>query len=70
MTAIAQEFLNIFDALPNTKKIEIALGIFRRLVNLDFSPLADDDLALNAEALFLALDKQEADYEQRGGATP
>jgi hypothetical protein len=64
MNAIAQELLNIFDALPNAEQIEIALAISKRLVNLDFPPLADGDLALNAEALFLALDEQEADYEQ------
>lgn len=64
MTALAQELLNTFDALPNAEQLEIALAILRRLVNLDFPPLTDDDLALNAEALFLALDEQEADYEQ------
>lgn len=64
MTATAQELLNTFDALPDTEQIEIALAILRRLANLDFPPLTDDDLALNAETLFLALDEQEADYEQ------
>lgn len=64
MTALAQELLNTFDALPDAEQIEIALAILRRLVNFDFPPLTDDDLALNAEALFLALDEQEADYEQ------
>lgn len=64
MTALAQEILNTFDRLPDTEQIEIGLAILRRLVNLDFPPLTDDDLVLNAEALFLALDEQEADHEQ------
>ncbi|WP_035986916.1 hypothetical protein [Leptolyngbya sp. KIOST-1] len=64
MTALAQEILNSFDSLPSAEQVEIALEILRRLVNLDFLPLTDDDLALNAEELFLALDQQEADHEQ------
>jgi hypothetical protein len=63
MTALAQEILNSFDSLPNTDQLEIALEILRRLVNFDFPPLSDEDLTLNAEELFLALDQQEADYE-------
>jgi hypothetical protein len=63
MTALAQEILNSFDSLPNTEQLEIALEILRRLVNFDFPPLSDEDLTLNAEELFLALDQQEADYE-------
>ena len=63
MTALAEEILKNFDRLPNTEQLEIALEILRRLVNFDFPPLTDEDLALNAEELFLALDQQEADYE-------
>ncbi len=63
MTALAQEILNTFDTLPNTEQLEIARAILRRLVNFDLAPLTDEDLVLNAEELFLALDKQEADYE-------
>jgi hypothetical protein len=63
MTTLAQEILNGFDSLPNTEQLEIALEILRRLVNFDFPPLSDEDLALNAEELFLALEQQEADYE-------
>jgi hypothetical protein len=35
------------------------------MLNSDFLPLTDEDLALNAEELFLALDQQEeeVDYE-------
>jgi len=63
MSALAQEILESFDKLPDTEQLEIALEILRRLVNVDFPPLTDEDLALNAEELFLALDQQEVDYE-------
>jgi hypothetical protein len=39
------------------------LEILKRVVNLDFPPLSDEDLALSAEELFLELDKQEATHE-------
>ena len=45
--------------------MEIALEILRRLVNFDFPPLTDEDLVLNAEKLFLALDQQEIDGEEK-----
>ena len=63
MTSITQNILTTFDALPNAEQVEIALEILRRLVNFDFPPLTDEDLVLNAEELFLALDQQEADDE-------
>ena len=63
MTALAQEILNNFDRLPDTEQLEIALAILRRIIHLDFPPLADEDLTLNAEELFLALDQQEPDYD-------
>ncbi|NJN59139.1 MAG: hypothetical protein HC879_17405 [Leptolyngbyaceae cyanobacterium SL_5_9] len=59
MSALAQEILESFDRLPDTEQLEIALEILRRLVNVDFPPLTDEDLALNAEELFLALDQQK-----------
>ena len=63
MTVLAQEILKTFDKLPNTEQIEIALQILRRLADSDFPPLTNEDLVLNAEELFLALDQQESDYE-------
>jgi hypothetical protein len=63
MTALAQEILNSFDRLPDAEQLEIALAILRRIIHFDFPPLTDEDLTLNAEELFLALDQQEPDYE-------
>jgi hypothetical protein len=62
--SVAQELLITFDNLPDAERIEVALEILRRLLNFDFPSLTDEDLVLNAEELFLALDHQEADYEQ------
>jgi hypothetical protein len=63
MTTLAQEVLNGFDSLPNPEQLEIALEILKRLSNFNFPPLSDQNLALNAEDLFLALDQEEVDYE-------
>ncbi|AIE73599.1 hypothetical protein KQ311_14260 [Synechocystis sp. CS-94] len=63
MTALAQEILNNFDKLPNIEQRKIALEIFRRIAHFDSLPLTDEDLSLNAEELFLALDQQESDYD-------
>lgn len=63
MTTSPQEILNCFDQLTDTEQVEIAVEILRRLVHFDFPPLTDEDLALNAEDLFIALDQQETGYE-------
>ncbi len=61
MTVLAQEILKTFDKLPNKEKSEIALQILRRLAGSDFPPLTNENLVLNAEELFLALDQQESE---------
>jgi hypothetical protein len=61
MTITTQEILSTFDTLPDAEQVEVAVAILRRLIDLDFSPLTDEDLALNAEALFLALEQEEED---------
>lgn len=60
MTAIVQELLYTFDRLTNSEKLELASEILKRLTHLDFPPLSDEDLVLNAEELFLELDKRES----------
>lgn len=52
-----------FDDLPTTEQQAIAAEILKRVINFDVPPLTDEDLVLNAEELFLALDEQEADYQ-------
>jgi hypothetical protein len=63
MTTLVQELLNTFDRLTESERRELTLEILKRVVNLDFPPLSDEDLVLSAEGLFLELDKQEATHE-------
>jgi len=63
MTAVVQELLNTFDRLTEPERLELALAILQRVINLEFPPLSDEDLVLNAEGLFLELDRQESAYE-------
>jgi hypothetical protein len=63
MTALVQELLNTFDRLTDSERLELVLEIFKRTIDLNFPPLSDEDLVLNAEALFLELDEEEALYE-------
>ena len=63
MNTLAQEILKNFDDLPKTEQQAIAVEILKRVINFDVPPLTDEDLVLNAEELFLALDEQEIDYE-------
>ncbi|BAZ18005.1 hypothetical protein NIES4071_98860 [Calothrix sp. NIES-4071] len=60
MNAPVQEILNTFDNLTESEQREIALEILKRVTNSDFPPVSDEELVLNAEELFLELDKQEA----------
>jgi len=49
MTALVEELLNTFDRLTDSERLELVLEILKRTVDLDFPPLSDDDLVLNAE---------------------
>lgn len=60
MTASVEELLNAFDSLTDSERLDLLLEILKRTVYLDFPPLSDEDLVLNAEGLFLELDRQEA----------
>ncbi len=59
MTMTAENLISVFDALPEPEKREVATVILRRTLHFDFPPLSDEELALNAEQLFLELDRQE-----------
>lgn len=63
MTALVRELLDTFDRLTDSERLDLLLEILKRTVYLDFPPLSDEDLVLNAEELFLELDEQEALYE-------
>jgi hypothetical protein len=62
MTALVQELLDTFDRLTDSERLDLVLEILKRTIYLDFPPLSDEDLVLNAEGLFLELDEQEASY--------
>jgi hypothetical protein len=60
MTALVQELLNTFDRLTDSERLDLVSEVLKRTAYLDFPPLSDEDLALNAEGLFLELDEYEA----------
>lgn len=64
MTDSAKNIIESFDELPDTEKQEVARAILRRALHLDMPPLTDADLVLQAEELFLDLEKREAADEQ------
>lgn len=63
MTTSVKEFLSTFDRLPESERLDVAVEILRRVVQFEFPPLSEEDLILNAEEIFLELDRQETDYE-------
>ncbi len=63
MTALVQELLNTFDRLTDAEQLILLMEILKRTINLDFPPLSDEDLVLNAEGLFLERDDRETAYE-------
>jgi hypothetical protein len=60
----SQQILDSFEQLTETEKQQVAVEILRRTANLEIS-LSDEALALNAEALFLSLDKSEYEHEHQ-----
>ncbi|MGM3307053.1 hypothetical protein ACSQ6I_13955 [Anabaena sp. WFMT] len=57
MTTLVKELLNTFDSLPESARLEIAVEILKRVTNIEFPPLSDEDLVWNAEEVFLELDQ-------------
>ena len=59
MTQSVQELLETFDRLADAEKREAAAAILERFKSLAFDLPSDEELVLNAERLFLELDRQE-----------
>jgi hypothetical protein len=59
MSIATEQLLKEFESLPDSDKHEVASEILRRILNICYSPLSDDELVLNAEAVFLELDQRE-----------
>ena len=61
MTILVEELLNPFELLTDSERLYLVWEILKRTVDLDFPPLSDDDLILNAEGIFLELDEEESE---------
>ena len=61
MTAHILEILRAFEHLSEPEQEDLAAEILRQSARWDWSPLGDEDFVLNAEQLFLELDKTESD---------
>lgn len=51
-----QQLLGAFDLLSVAEKQAVTCEILRRMRDVDFPPLSDEEMVLSAEALFLELD--------------
>ncbi len=61
MTETVQEILATFDHLPLNEQREVTKVILRRSLDTETPSLTDVELILQAEELFLELEKQEAE---------
>ena len=64
VTSSVQQMLDTFDQMPEAEKREFAAEILRRTLSLEYEPLSDEELTLNAEQLFRELDRREAASDQ------
>ena len=64
MVTPAENLIASFDRLPDAEQREVASAILRRTLNIEFPSFSDDDLTLNAEEIFLELDRREAEDAQ------
>ncbi|HEY8186413.1 MAG TPA: hypothetical protein VIF64_10105 [Pyrinomonadaceae bacterium] len=64
MSTTGEELLKSFDLLPELEKHKVAMEILRRSLELKSAPLTDEELALNAEQIFLELDRRESEDGQ------
>jgi hypothetical protein len=61
MSTTGEELLKSFDLLSEVEKHRVATEILRRSLELKSAPLSDEELALNAEEVFLQLDRRESE---------
>ena len=60
MTQTAQNIISTFDHLPVSEQQEVTQILLRRILEVETPSISDDDLVLNAEEIFLELDRSEA----------
>ena len=63
MTQTVENLLVSFEQLTETEKQDLAIEVVRRTDIFGAPELSDEELALAAEDLFLALDREEAEME-------
>lgn len=64
ISTTVEELLKLFDLLSEVEKHKVASEILRRSLELRSAPLTDKELALNAEQVFLELDRRESEDGQ------
>ena len=57
MTPTAQQILDSLERMPEPERQELAVEILRRTLSRDYAPLTEEALTLNAEQVFLELDR-------------
>ena len=60
MTQTTKEIITKFDHLPIDEQKEVIKIILRRNIDVETPVLSDEELVLNAEEIFLELDRREA----------
>lgn len=61
MTTTTQDVLERYEQLPMIEKKQFVSIILRNSLDVETPSLSDDELVLNAEELFLDLDRREAE---------
>jgi hypothetical protein len=64
ISTAVEDFLKSFDLLPEVEKHKVATEILRRSLELRSAPLTEEELASNAEQVFLELDRRESEDGQ------
>ncbi|PQJ97396.1 hypothetical protein [Chromatium okenii] len=59
MTATAQQFISMFKALPANEQKEVLLNLLRLPIEIPDDAIADEELRIAADSLFLELDHRE-----------
>ena len=66
MTQTVENLLVYFEKLTEMEKHDLAIEVVRRTDIFGAPELSDNELALAAEDLFLALDREEAEAKVQG----
>ena len=61
MSTSSHQLLDSFDRLPESEKRAVASEIIRRTLAFDLPQLSDEELVIDAEQVFLELDRRESE---------